>query len=172
MLFDKSDVMNLAAGEVYFGTEVKKIKTLLGSCVALSVWHSKYQIAGMCHYLIAQEKISSKEQVVSNRATSTSYRYGNNALHYLLQEMSCYSPINEFEIRLFGGSNMYEYSTSPTIGESNVNFAMQWLEANQLKITQQDTLGDICRTLIFDTSNGSIQLRRYQQEIRGENNDN
>jgi chemotaxis protein CheD len=78
--------------------------------------------------------------------------------------MSHYLPTNEFEIRLYGGSNMYAHSSSPTIGERNVAFAKEWLSTHNLAVTEEDILGEVCRTLLFDLANGSVKLQRYQQE--------
>jgi len=42
----------LMPGELHFGGEVQSLKTLLGSCVALTLWHPKRRIGGMCHFLL------------------------------------------------------------------------------------------------------------------------
>ena len=42
----------LQPGEFYFGEEKTRIRTLLGSCVAVTLWHPKLRIGGMCHYML------------------------------------------------------------------------------------------------------------------------
>src|SRR5262245_20243998 len=46
----------LQAGEFYFGGEKTRIRTLLGSCVAITVWHPKLRIGGMSHYMLPRSE--------------------------------------------------------------------------------------------------------------------
>jgi len=147
----------LPPGEVYFGHNHNKIQTLLGSCVAITVWHKKHRVGGMCHYLIAEQK--DKREFQQNN-----YRYGANCLNYLLEKMALYPPINKFELKLYGGSNMYEKIKSPSIGETNVAFAKSWAASLQLAFLEEDILGKVCRTLVLNLSTGKTSLKRYQQE--------
>lgn len=151
------DTIILPPGEVYFGHNSKRIQTLLGSCVAITVWHEKHRVGGMCHYLIAEQ---------NNKGTlqQNNYRYGVNCLHYLLNKMTLYPPISEFELKLYGGSNMYERTISPSIGEANVAFAKSWAADLKLTFVEEDILGKICRTLVLSLSTGKTKLKRYQQE--------
>jgi chemotaxis protein CheD len=43
-------------GQWHFGPEQITVKTLLGSCVALTLWHPQRRIGGMCHYLLPDRK--------------------------------------------------------------------------------------------------------------------
>ena len=42
----------LQPGEFHFGHARTRIKTILGSCVAITMWHPILRIGGMCHYLL------------------------------------------------------------------------------------------------------------------------
>ena len=46
-----SPVISLLPGELYFGQR-HLLKTLLGSCVAITLWHPQRQLGGMCHFLL------------------------------------------------------------------------------------------------------------------------
>jgi chemotaxis protein CheD len=151
------DIIILSPGEVYFGQNSKRIQTLLGSCVAITVWHAKHRVGGMCHYLIAEQ--NNKDELLQNN-----YRYGSNSLHYLLEKMSLYPPIKEFELRIYGGSNMYDRVKSPSIGEANVAFAKSWAASLQLKFIEEDILGKDCRTLVLNLLTGKTSLKKYQQK--------
>ena len=39
-------------GEFYFGDGNTRIRTILGSCVAVTLWHPERHIGGMCHYML------------------------------------------------------------------------------------------------------------------------
>jgi chemotaxis protein CheD len=155
--------INLQPGEVYFSpsqgnTAAKEIKTILGSCVAVTIWHSKSKLAGMCHYLLAHEANNSRATHVIEK-----YRYGEEALDYLLKKMALLHPLDEYELALYGGSNMYPSLTAPSIGEVNVKFAHEWANKNKLVFSKEDILGHNGRSVTLDLNTGSVRLIKYEQ---------
>ena len=42
----------LAPGEFRFATSPTRLRTILGSCVAVTLWHPERKIGGMCHYML------------------------------------------------------------------------------------------------------------------------
>ena len=42
----------LNPGDYAFGDEQVRMRTLLGSCVAVTFWHPKLRVGAMCHYLL------------------------------------------------------------------------------------------------------------------------
>src|SRR5664279_3361231 len=44
--------VKLMPGEWHFGPQALTLSTLLGSCVAVTLWHPGRRIGGMCHYLL------------------------------------------------------------------------------------------------------------------------
>lgn len=163
MSLDNSCI-NLQPGEVYFsqsldGNTTKELKTILGSCVAITIWHSKSKAAGMCHYLLAHEANNSKATRIMQK-----YRYGEEALDYLLKRMALLHPLDEYELAIYGGSNMYPSLTSPSIGQINVMFAQNWAKKNKLVFSKQDTLGNNGRSVTLDLSTGNVSLITYNNK--------
>lgn len=163
----KECCINLQPGEVFFyqpkeNKTTKQVKTILGSCVAVIIWHSQSKVAGMCHYLLAHESEHSKVTQVMHR-----YRYGEEALDYLLRKMILLHPLNEYEVSLFGGSNMYPSINCPSIGEVNVSYAKKWASKNNLTFSQEDTLGDHGRSVTLDIATGMITLNKYKNKEGG-----
>jgi len=154
--------INLQPGDVYFSLPfendtTKTLKTILGSCVAVTIWHSKSKTAGMCHYLLAQEADKAKVTQVMQK-----YRYGEEALNYLLKKMTLLHPLDEYDLALFGGSNMYPSLIQPSIGEMNVKFAQTWAKRNKLTFKYQDTLGNNGRSLALNLITGAITIKTYK----------
>ena len=154
--------INLQPGEVYFSPAIDndkiiELKTILGSCVAVTIWHSKSKAAGMCHYLLAQE--------TSNSKVMKKYRYGEEALDYLLKKMVLLHPLSEYELALYGGSNMYPSLNSPSIGTINVIFAQDWAKKNKLLFINQDTLGNNGRSITLDLNTGKVSIITYKNNI-------
>ncbi|TPH19264.1 chemotaxis protein CheD [Litorilituus lipolyticus] len=158
-----SDITLLSPGEIIFTEKPLIVRTILGSCIAVTVWHPHLKVGGICHFLIANHQQEHKAKVQN-------YRYGDCALTFLMKEMSQYAPLNEFELRLFGGANMYSSRSKPTVGEKNAHFTKQWAKSYQLKFKQIEILGNVSRSIIFDLATGNVELQQYQQN-KVEHND-
>ncbi|HEY8940802.1 MAG TPA: chemotaxis protein CheD [Cellvibrio sp.] len=141
-------------GEWYFGTEYERLHTVLGSCVALTAWHPKLRLGGLCHYLLAKMP----EQKLPGRDC----RYAANALEQMKLAMMSFADPAEFELGVFGGGDMFAYSTTTSIGADNIQFARNWLMREKLKPAQVDVGGKISRSLTLIISTGEIQLKHYQ----------
>lgn len=156
-------------GEWYFGDEYERLHTVLGSCVALTAWHPRLKIGGMCHYLLANEPNKKHEPAVRSnsgsaqqRAVIGDCRYAINALAQMKQSMQAFASMEEFQLGIFGGGDMFAYSTPTSIGYDNIVFARQWLMREKLKPLHIDVGGSISRSLMLVIPTGEIQLKQYE----------
>lgn len=154
-------------GEWYFGVEYERLHTVLGSCVALTAWHPALKIGGMCHYLLAVEPSKKNDLAIrreSNQARGIvgDCRYASNALEQMKRSMQAYAAINEFQLGIFGGGDMFAYSTPTSIGYDNIAYARQWLMREKLKPLHVDVGGSISRSLMLVIQTGEIQLKHYE----------
>lgn len=154
-------------GEWYFGVEYERLHTVLGSCVALTAWHPTLKVGGMCHYLLAVEPnkkndIAKCKDAKSLRAPVGDCRYANNALEQMKRSMQFYGEMSEFQLGIFGGGDMFAYSTPTSIGYDNIAYARQWLMREKLKPMHVDVGESISRSLMLVIPTGEIQLKHYQ----------
>ena len=75
----------LQPGEFYFGDEKTRIRTLLGSCVAIVLWHPKLRIGGMCHYMLPHSPRERHGQPLDGR-------YAEDAMHMFMRELGGPAP--------------------------------------------------------------------------------
>lgn len=148
----------LKPGELHFGGADTRIRTLLGSCVALVFWHPQRQLGGMCHYLLPTR---SKGHKVSDRLDG---HYGDEALALLLQaiQMSGTQP-SEFTLRVFGGGNMFPgiaRNEKDHIGLQNVKAAKRLLQAHGLVCSASHVEGIGHRRLSFSIWDGVVKLEQ------------
>jgi chemotaxis protein CheD len=141
-------------GDWYFGTEYERLHTVLGSCVALTTWHPRLKIGGLCHYLLA----NAPEQ----KSMERDCRYAVHALEQMKLAMLAFAHPSEFQLGLFGGGDMFAYSTPTSIGSDNIQFARKWLAREKLQARQIDVGGNISRSLTLVIATGDIQLKHYQ----------
>lgn len=143
-------------GEWYFGADYERLHTVLGSCVAMTAWHPTLKVGGMCHYLLANEPSHKKAE-----PKGIDCRYAIHALAEMKRAMQAYAGIGEYQIGIFGGGDMFEYSSPTSIGHDNIAFARQWLRREKLQPTQTDVGGRISRSLMLVMLTGEIQLKLY-----------
>lgn len=154
-------------GEWYFGVEYERLHTVLGSCVALTAWHPALKIGGLCHYLLATEPGKKNHPAVPDgsnkqRTIIGDCRYASNALEQMKRSMLAYASMNEFQLGIFGGGDMFAYSTPTSIGYDNIAYARQWLMREKLKPLHVDVGGSISRSLMLVIPTGEIQLKHYE----------
>ncbi len=90
----------LQPGDFYFGDMNTRIRTLLGSCVSITMWHPTRQIGGMCHFLLP-----SRGNVL---ATSLDGRYAKEAMQMFTHEIrATKTHPSEYTVKLFGAGNMF-----------------------------------------------------------------
>jgi len=101
----------LQPGELWFGDEHTRIRTLLGSCVAVTLWHPRRRIGGMCHYMLPSR--------IRGTGGALDGRYGDEALDLLAREIkAAHGYPHEYEAKLFGGGNMFQHVFCPTRNRS------------------------------------------------------
>ncbi|WP_323815807.1 chemotaxis protein CheD [Cellvibrio sp. NN19] len=149
-------------GEWYFGAEYERLHTVLGSCVALTVWHPRLKIGGMCHYLLANMPTSRNGGSLQSLGSIGDCRYAVHALAQMKKVMQAYADINEYRLGLFGGGDMFAYRSPKSIGQDNIAYACQWLRREKLQPAQTDVGGSISRSLMLILTTGEIQLKHYQ----------
>lgn len=143
----------LQPGDFYFGTGNTRVITLLGSCVAITMWHPKRLIGGMCHYLLPARR---------QRTTVLSGKYADEAMEMFLLEISRYkSRPDEYQVKLFGGGEMFSQATAVNVSAKNIEAAYRLLAKYNIEPVTQDVGSAGHRQIIFDMWSGNVWVR-YQ----------
>jgi chemotaxis protein CheD len=145
----------LNPGEYYFGDRQTRVRTLLGSCVAITLWHRVRRIGGMCHYVLPERG--------QRDVSAPDGRYGEEAIAALLREVQGHcTRIEDYEFKLFGGGQMFngaETAAIVQIGERNVSFARGRLERMGAQVVAEHSGGSGYRLLVFDVWSGDVWMR-------------
>jgi len=147
----------LNPSEFYFGGGNCQIHTLLGSCVAITLWHPIRHIGGMCHYLLPE--LQAKHQVVS-LPSMLNGRYADVAMTLFENEIRKYGTnICEYQAKVFGGSNMImksEQLVGEGIGAKNIEAAVRYLDGMGVPILVSHVGQTGHRRIVFDVSTGDV----------------
>lgn len=144
-------------GEVYFGDGDLHIETLLGSCVAVTVWHPVLRIGGLCHFMLPVRPGPARPA-----SASPDGRYGHDAIRSLIDHTRRRgTPIGDYVVKIFGGGRVLAMEPARgSVGDQNAHFVLRELEALGLTVTAADLTGDGYRYLRFDLRNGDVWVRR------------
>lgn len=151
----------LQPGEWYFDAAGVRLRTVLGSCIAVTLWHRPRRIGGMCHYMLP-----SRARV--RDVADLDGRYGDEALLLLEREAARFGTrLAEYEVKLFGGASMFgglqaAGASVPAFGsvpERNVEQARQLVARHGLKVRAESLGGLAHRQVVFDIESGDVWLR-------------
>ncbi len=145
-------------GEVYFGQGEVQVETLLGSCVAITLWHPTLRLGGLCHFVLP---VRPHRQPPPAPHAELDGRYGEDALLRLLQEVREHdTQVSDYVVKVFGGGRILGLAGSRTpIGQANVDFALTMLRRQQIQIMAKDVAGEGYRYLRFDVHSGDVWVR-------------
>ena len=145
-------------GEVAAGGATHVFKTLLGSCVSITLWHPQRKIGAISHFLLP-----SRGKMLNAELDG---RYADEAVPLLCRLLSRagIDPV-ECQAKVFGGGRMFAGESQPGdlwVGQRNGDIARDLLHARGIKIVSEDLFGIGHRKLVFDVSNGDVWSRQVQ----------
>jgi chemotaxis protein CheD len=145
----------LQPGEFYWGDADTRIRTILGSCVAVTIWHPKKQVGGMCHIILPQRCESHKK---SHAGEEKSAKYADEAISLMMYEMNKIKVRpKDCQVKVFGGSNMFpqlHINQKQNIGDRNLHAVLMHLADNGFQVSANHYGGEDSRYIIFDIWSG------------------
>ena len=151
-LFRHQDAF-LHPGEFHFGPAPGRIGTLLGSCVAVTVWHPQRLFGGMCHILLPSRR--------RPPGSLPDGRYANEAIERFAYELKSKRVLPEScQVKLFGGGNMFAGTSAGKmdIGRRNIEATRQALAAYGFSVMAEHVGGIHRRRLFLDLSSGQVWM--------------
>jgi chemotaxis protein CheD len=155
------DVMDifLQPGEHYVGDADCRIRTLLGSCVSITLWHPARRIGAMSHFLLSDRG--------TQRPGELDGRYAEEAMSLMLRDLARQKvdPM-ECQAKLFGGGNMFpkhaRAGSAPNIGQKNGEAARRLVRLHGIPVISECLYGVGHRQIIFDVASGHVWSRQVK----------
>jgi chemotaxis protein CheD len=130
-----------------------RIRTLLGSCVSITLWHPATRIGGMSHFLLPTRGSPAPTGELDGR-------YGDEALRLMLHEFrQAGVPPTQCQAKIFGGGNMFPGRTPAgaiLVGQRNGEAAHALLRACGIAVVSESLFGVGHRQIIFDVGSGDV----------------
>lgn len=144
----------LQPGDFYFGGEDTRIRTLLGSCISITVWHPLRRIGGMCHFMLPSRP---------KRTEQLQGKYADEALELFESYAARFKTLLcEYEIKLIGGGQMFPSNTARphlNVSEKNIDAVEALLRQRDLHPTSRDLGGVGHRSVFFEIWSGHVWVR-------------
>lgn len=155
----------LQPGEFFVADAAYQVRTMLGSCVSITLWSPLKRVGAMSHFLLPTRGRS-------NTTEQLDARYGDEALELMLAEMQSMdiSPA-QCQGKIFGGGNMFPdhlQADAHSVGQRNGEAALELLNRYGIPIVSESLFGVGHRQIIFDVRNGDVWCQQIPLSERGE----
>jgi chemotaxis protein CheD len=154
--------VHLQPGDYFVGGPGHRVRTLLGSCVSVTLWHPPTQLGAMSHFLLWSRGNAQP-------GAPADARYGDEAMQLMFHGLAGHGVAPaQCEAKILGGGNMFPQSQLPaaggqTVGERNGHGARQLLGAMGIRIASESLFGVGHRQIVFDIHNGDVWVHHAAQ---------
>ncbi|MDI1246143.1 MAG: chemotaxis protein CheD [Rhodoferax sp.] len=152
----------LQPGELFVADAGFQIRTILGSCVSITLWHPIARVGGMSHFLLPM-----RGSVVPTNMLDG--RYGDEALQLMINDLKKAGVSHrQCHAKIFGGGNMFPGSTSAAgikVGRRNGEAARTLLQSHGIEVLSESLYGVGHRQIIFNVSNGDVWSRQVKPSV-------
>lgn len=140
------------------------VTTVLGSCVAVTMYCARAGIACICHALLPE----CRDRSLCRTGCKERHKYVNCVLPEMVIKMARFgiSP-SDLEVKIFGGGGAFNSDSSDktdhSVGSQNVRAALSMIRTLGLQLKKSDVGGPMGRKIYFDTGTGEVRLKRVKQ---------
>lgn len=153
----------LNPGQFFLGDQPTRVDTLLGSCVAVTLYHASSQIGAICHGLLP--RCSCDGAGCASLGCDDCFRYVECSILSMLALFQARGVVvHQLEAKVFGGADMLPVNNPDnSIGRQNVRIAQRVLDNERVRLQAADVGGERGRKLRFLTHTGEVFLRRMRR---------
>jgi len=125
------------------------VETLLGSCVALTIWDPVTLVGACCHYLLPG---------TGHEVDDVEGKYGRRVIPAMLHRFRLRGiPPSRCVYKLFGGGRMF-FGDVGDIGAQNILCARELLRRAGVALTAESVGDEGHRKIRLDVRNGSVEV--------------
>lgn len=155
----------LDPGDYFVGDDNFVVRTLLGSCVSITLWHPRRKFGAMSHFLLATRPQATRTGPERRQGgTALDGKYADEVLMLMLQELrESDIPVEQCQAKVFGGGNMFPQRRQEDtlhIGKKNGETARMLLHSHGIPIVSENLYGDGHREIVFNVKNGDVWMRQ------------
>jgi chemotaxis protein CheD len=153
----------LQPGEHFVGDEHYRLRTILGSCVSITLWNRSRRVGAMCHFLLSRR--------APGGPAALDGRYADEALSLMLRDLQREGvQAEECRAKIFGGGDMFpglRLGEGDSVGRRNGEFARQLLREHGVPVVAAHLFGVGHRQIMFDIATGNVWCRQVRPKDVG-----
>lgn len=155
--------LNLQPGELYLTRTPAILRTILGSCVGVTLWSPRLGAGALCHGVLPR----APKVWPAGVDASEGHRYVDFSIRHLAQKFDALGVHRgEVEVKVFGGADVLpllaERGDRPTVGSLNCQAAVEVLAEEGFRVTASDLGGTRGRRIHFHTGTGVVLVYRLE----------
>ena len=160
-LHNELPLVYLQIGEAHLARSPAVLRTVLGSCVGVTLWARRLELGALCHGVLPH--------CPRGMQAPEGFRYVDFAIRKLVQELENLGALrSELEVKVFGGADVLPVHRSnsgkATVGGQNSQSALETLRNENLTLLASDLGGPLGRTIEFNTATGEVRVRRLPRD--------
>lgn len=148
----------LHQGEVCIRSEPAVVTTVLGSCIAVTMFSRNHATGAICHAVMPEGSGRGKGHYVDTAIEEMLEAFANRGMSK-----------KGLTVKLFGGARMFtgRYSGSEgSVGDRNIRKARKLIKEHKLDLTASDVGGYEGRKILFYPHNGAVWVKKlHKREI-------
>ncbi len=151
-------------GEIMVAESTNLLRAVgIGSCIAVTLYDRDTTIGSLAHIMLpCIEEAHNKSHPA---------KFTDVAIGVMIDEMKMQGArIQDVRAKIFGGANMFpeiiSSNSTMDIGRRNISAVREELEKHNIKNIAEEVGDDIGRTVLFDTGDGSVEVKTAFSEGR------
>lgn len=160
---NKLPVLYLKPAELHMADSPSIVKTVLGSCVSVTMFNHRLKVGAICHGMLPH----CRGKTGCDSRCAECFKYVECSIMHMLERFKSLGiGHREIEVKLFGGADMFAMGDGEreTVGAHNTRTALRIIEKERLILSKADTGGSQGRKIFFYTHTGEIFLKRLGSE--------
>ncbi len=156
-------IITLKPAELFVSDRPTIVRTVLGSCVAVTMYERRLGIAAICHILLPEES----DLALNETQITGPYKYVNTAIPIMVERLRSYGvDPKQLETKVFGGADMLtsreKAANIPLVGKANVDAVIHAIKSLGLRLKVSDVGGVSGRKILFYTHTGEVLLKHLK----------
>jgi chemotaxis protein CheD len=141
---------SIPMGEIRTAQTQGVLRTLLGSCLGVSLWDRRLRIGALAHIVLP----------ASNGKTGQPGKYADMAIPEMIRMLREISGRDRLllQAKIAGGANMFATAGNQTVGEMNQTAVEQLLEELRIPILGRHLGGEQGRRMSLDVATGIVTI--------------
>jgi chemotaxis protein CheD len=158
----------LQPGEFFVGDATHRIRTVLGSCVSVTLWNPHKRVGAMSHFMLANRcgAPNADADTATGNPGQWNGKYGDEALALMLRELLRHKvSASQCKAKIFGGGDMFPLQRTkgmPAIGRRNGEAARSLLQAHGIEVVSESLFGEGHRQIVFEVGSGHVWARQLR----------